>query len=912
MESIEIEICFCLCITLFYVGIGINKYDINQYCIYQARSVVKLLSTTFVIAFLIQFVPTEHMFEKMLLWIFIFGFSTLIPSKSNEVKNDTVRSLHFSVLAISVLVIFIVNRFTYSHFTFGECFIFGLLALLVIGGVIALDWILSRYLYRKKNILLFLLLFSLLAGGMFFLRDPFFTVFFSLLLGLSVRNTVFGFPYRKIILRYSEWLHSIVFFACILLSLIVVYAKDLSGLNSSFFVSLVIVGLIYRLGYSKGITRAFFSISALTCFYLDHATVIILPEYFAILSGGALCGEVFLVFSKRNFVKFPRCLHTDLPRNKTSCEDALRKFKHLLVCDFSNAGVSETYDTSNLPVYNVLDYSIRPDSQEDQITKINDLIDKVGASGGGRICFPSGRYMLNSDVESGHYIKIDYSNVLIDGSNGVHGKETVFVSKSSTLNGRRNPWLSPFTINFATKLQSRNVFWGVQFKNKRETKTRSGSITDPGSDGFIQEPDFLCTLEKSAVKGDSQLHVRDNSIFRGKKYLLLAAFNKDSDGSLIKRLINREVIPAMWETPLRAGPEKAPSLQLLVEIRELIGNDRIVLKTPLWFDLYIEEDASIYDAPLIENVGLRNITFESEWEGMFRHHGAPLYFSKHQSQDMDYGWNGVNICRVANSVFENITFRNFTNPIYLQDSRNVTISNIKIEGHDGHQGIKLYGHSCDNLIQNVDFYCHFADMVGGEGNCYGNVFLRLQYLNQENHPADFDFHGCSEGPFSPPSFNLFDCCIGFRGIKAAGTVYNQPALGLGNTWWNINSAGFYSSNQLFLHDQYKCRNWFRLNVTTSYKTLIRILQKNLVIEEFFNEYSYVKSQLRSLGLDRKHHYKLFKNSKIFGYNSDSEIKIGDNSTDFEDEFILVKGLNDPYFPNCSLYEEQVKAKTSNV
>lgn len=123
---------------------------------------------------------------------------------------------------------------------------------------------------------------------------------------------------------------------------------------------------------------------------------------------------------------------------------------------------------------------------------------------------------------------------------------------------------------------------------------------------------------------------------------------------------------------------------------------------------------------------------------------------------MDYGWNGINMKRVAHGRLENVIFKNLTNPLYVMDSRNITVENVLFVGYDGHQGIKVYEHACDNLFRHIEFRCHYADMIGGEGNAYGNVFTDVHYTNPYFKPVDFDFHGFSEGPMSPPSYNLLN------------------------------------------------------------------------------------------------------------------------------------------------------------
>lgn len=102
---------------------------------------------------------------------------------------------------------------------------------------------------------------------------------------------------------------------------------------------------------------------------------------------------------------------------------------------------------------------------------------------------------------------------------------------------------------------------------------------------------------------------------------------------------------------------------------------------------------------MLEDIVIQDIRIESKWNGLFRHHGYPLYYSVGQAQEMDYGWNAINMKRVAHGAISNVIIQNYTNPLYIMDSRNITVEKIIIRGSDGHQGIKLYEHACDNLVR---------------------------------------------------------------------------------------------------------------------------------------------------------------------------------------------------------------------
>ena len=376
---------------------------------------------------------------------------------------------------------------------------------------------------------------------------------------------------------------------------------------------------------------------------------------------------------------------------------------------------------------------------------------------------------------------------------------------------------------------------------------------------------------------------------------MLAMYNTSEDGNLIKEILGFDKLRNEWGTALRAGVEKAPSFQHLLEIEEIIDENTLKLVQPLRMRCPLKYEPEIFSVQMLENIVIKNITITSKWNGLFRHHGFPLYYSVNQSQEMDYGWNAINMKRVADGLIENVTIKNFTNPLYVMDSRNVTCNNLRIKGYDGHQGIKIYGHACDNLFKNIIFYNHYADMLGGEGNAYGNVFTNIHYVNPTYKPVDFDFHGFSEGPFSPPAWNLFECITGFRHIKGAGAMYNQPACAQHNVWWNIQGEGEKKGSRLFISLAYKQKYGLAKTLSLFRHTLVKAVQaKNIspsFVKNIYTEKLKIDAQKQIPLAD---HQKLFPTSLVQGFNT--------TCTFYDD-----KNHKEYIFPT-SLYEYQLKRK----
>ncbi len=664
--------------------------------------------------------------------------------------------------------------------------------------------------------------------------------------------------YKKQLPQYITYLSCLLFFACIVYDIrTTTFFSILTFAGVSLFLSFAVeFGLSKFNSKSRFVTLVVRLLEMTFIYYMLYVNDVLMFMPF-IICGIYLSNSPFGVVHGKDY-RFGTYLSRKVRKLYSDIEGTSLDISFLP--KFS-AGTLATDDYCKDKIYRVEDYDIKPGVKYDQLDKINELIEFVGGNGGGRIVFPAGKFYLNQDNSQIKFIQINHSNVVLEGT--IDDNQiplTELINCSSTVYGERNPWLSPFFITTGEKLQKSNWFWGLQFRKKQNIFTKSVSASDPGSDGSILTPAYATKITSESLKGSDILYVEDSSILS--KYVLLGLYNTTPDGNLIRDILSIDILDE-WKTPLRAGVEEAPSFQWLVEINEVIDNHTIRISQPLWRDCLMEYEPALFNVELLENVCIKNLKLTSKWNGLFRHHGFALYYTSKQAQEMDYGWNAINLKRVAHSCVENIIIHNFTNPLYVTDSRKCTLTNIRITGYDGHQGIKLYGHACDNLIKDVIFEAEYADMMGGEGNSYGNVFSNVKYLNPEYNPCDYDFHGFSEGPMSPPAYNLFENIYGFRYIKMGGAIYNQPACAQWNIWWNCISEGEKANDYIL------CSLHYPPKVVLKQKLLIliKILVFNRNFVDFRKEYQRRVDELERFCRSSEQVSELFKNIWIFGLKS---------------------------------------------
>lgn len=528
--------------------------------------------------------------------------------------------------------------------------------------------------------------------------------------------------------------------------------------------------------------------------------------------------------------------------------------------DCSYAGCKKDHEQTKR--YDVSEHGIYPSPRYDLSEPIQELINMVGESGGGTIYFPKGKYYINTTGNG--FLQINHSNITLEGEVDKEGKPIAeLINCAPTVRGHKNPWISPFMITTGEALQPSNEFWGLQFRKRKSNFTRSNSLSDPGSDGNILTPEFATRITRDSLLGDTILHVEDSSTIG--KYIMLGMYNTTNDGNLIKDILGMSELREEWAVANRAGEEQAPSYQWLIEVKEIIDEHTVELVRPLLRDCKMEYEPEVYNVELLENIVIRNLKFNSTWSGLFRHHGFPLYYSIPRTQQMDYGWNAINMKRTAHSEISNIEIRNFTNPIYIMDSRNVTVKDIQIKGYDGHQGLKIYVHACDNLFENITFENHFADMMGGEGNAYANVFHNIIYKNPVFKPVDYDFHGFSEAPMSPPADNIFTHIYGFRYMKSAGAITHLPSCAQGNIWHNTITEGEKEGDHLFYAMTYRQKKGL-IRIITAIGYSVAIIQKthNISPVAFAKNVMWKLHAIDETGVPRRLHKTLFPKSNVTG------------------------------------------------
>ncbi len=541
--------------------------------------------------------------------------------------------------------------------------------------------------------------------------------------------------------------------------------------------------------------------------------------------------------------------------------------------DFSYAGYH--YGEDKLPtitknVWNVLENGVKANVKEDQTNAVQALIDKVGKQGGGVVFFPKGKYYFNLDAAHKQHLQINYSHVVLRGEGS--GKEGSILYNANPLTQYQiSSWLSPAFIQTSINLQHTYTFWGIDYPDSvqitKAISTNAGVASDT-----IQKATIIAQLSSNAKKGQRNISLSSTEKIHSGDVILLGMYNTTPDGNLIKDLLQPINPFETYETAAtEAGKMASPSYQLLVEVEKVLDNKTIRLKQTLRRDIPLKYRPVVALAPMLTEIGIENLRLESNWNGYYCHHGCDKTDPK-QGKEMDYGWTGINFCRATHSYVNNVAIQNFTNPVYLLDSRNCTITGVDISGFDAHAGIKIYSHASDNLISHIRFHNNFTHVLSGEGCAFGNVFTDIVYTPVSKKPGYFDFHGFSDRRFSPSSQNLFENIVGLQQVNSGGAPNYMPQTATDNVWWNIELGSNKVENKEFFY----CWAWDNKDFS----------------QKPFTE-----------------HYKQYPKSILVGvYGKEDKTSINGQYGDMVNQWIYAEQMNKGKVWPLSLYEAQLKGR----
>ncbi|TLX71390.1 DNRLRE domain-containing protein [Labilibacter sediminis] len=368
-------------------------------------------------------------------------------------------------------------------------------------------------------------------------------------------------------------------------------------------------------------------------------------------------------------------------------------------------------------------------------------------------------------------------------------------------------------------------------------------------------------ITTEAHRGDRTLIVESTDNFSSGDYVKIIFYSdKDEQGNRKVDLGRTLTYPLVEELEWTNFKKYDPYVSVN-QIEKVVDANTVILKTALKMDVLMRWNPRLHYHKLHEEVGVENIRFEGDWHGPYKHHG---------SREMDYGWSALSMNNVANGWVKNVTFHNLTNDFRSIACKNVTVQDITITGAPGHHCI--YGSkSYDLLVTDIEIIAPRTHGLGVTGINEGCVFTNATISGDD---GELDFHG---GGF--PMCNLFEN-IRNASVAGAGAVQNIPHSGRENTFWNIEA--------------------------NSQKPLYEELKDEFIPYGFWNYWSTIERRKEV----RTDCYKLYPGSLIIGvYKPQRTLKIGGVSSDRDEDFIYIEGLNKENVWPQSLYKAQLKLRT---
>lgn len=460
--------------------------------------------------------------------------------------------------------------------------------------------------------------------------------------------------------------------------------------------------------------------------------------------------------------------------------------KPSILPDFSYAGYARSERPIPIvtgPIFNVTDYGALPNDGKEDYAGIQAAINAAQEKGGGVVFFPQGKFLINEKKP-------------------VPG----------------DPVRPPITItgnNIVLRGSGTNQNGTLLYCRYNRTKGLAPNIYAAG--GFGRR-NFLTKVTQSAARGGYKLQVNSSVKLKAGDYIVLTlndakAFNADLIApyqSSFNKFKNR----MKW---MESGKFINESHQI-----KSVNGKTITLAEPLRHTVDSKYNWEIRSRAYKEGFGLENMRLEGNSTPNFIHHnpaGGSNINPNTGLTEKDYhngGFKAITVTNYVNAWVRNVTLKNWSNGVAINYSLNVTVEDVRLVGHPGHNSVQAFkSHNIlFNRITDEAKFWHGPEVSHTSSGCV--------------------FRDCAWGSWSPldthsgyPYHNLLDHSKGgMRGTPGGGSM---PHHGKDLVIWNFTEV----DGKAYTHDFWYHKKKMLPPIVVGYQGASKFKEETLAYHESY-------------------------------------------------------------------------------
>ncbi|CAK8719843.1 hypothetical protein GMJAKD_09120 [Candidatus Electrothrix aarhusensis] len=424
--------------------------------------------------------------------------------------------------------------------------------------------------------------------------------------------------------------------------------------------------------------------------------------------------------------------------------------------DFSYAGYhngeESLPDGTGWAVINVIDYGATPDDGTDDTAAIKDAIAAAESiSDPVKLIFPAGRFIIN-DV-----LIIQKKNFILQGA-GSQADGTV-IAPSRPMKDMTKPPLILATEQeiVASKQKTGHGDLYSPF-------SWAGGVIWVGSSdthGNTAATGTATRTNSTANRGDHTVSTEDASRLSAGQVVQLRYYDNSSDHPLHDHIFDCTAsdLPKGYGSSLPKNPEVVQNITV-----DSVSGNNVTFKEPLNHDIRAGWHCDLKTFDWFTEIGIEGITIEFPMTTYAGHH-------------IEEGYNGIYVNDGLNCWIDDIQIINSDSGVLVENSKNVTIRNIVINGRGGHYA--LMAANSDQIL--------FRDFQTSTRTCHNlsfNTYARTTvYTHGRVDAISFDQHN---GMNHQNLLDDLDLVGEVRHLwEHGGSSSRRPTHGAFNTAWNL-------------------------------------------------------------------------------------------------------------------------------